>query len=69
MFKMSKILLGSLMIATVNYHGEGLDQSSSLLDRQAKGAHLENVIVGQAVVNALLDTGVPGGVAKVVDLQ
>ena len=55
------------MIATDNQHVPGLDQSSGLLDRQAKRANLENVMVGQAVVNALLHAGVPGGVAKVAD--
>lgn len=61
------LLLGSLSIATGQQHAQGLDQSSDLLDRQAKRANLENVIVGQAVVNALLDGRVPGGVAKVAD--
>ena len=66
MFKMLKtVILGSLVIATVNYHGEGLNQSSSLLDRQAKGANLDNVAPGQAAVNALLDADVPGGVARI----
>jgi hypothetical protein len=68
MFKMLiAAILGSLMIATVSRPGQSLDQSSSLLDRQAKAANLETVMVGQAVVNALLDAGVPGGVAKVSD--
>jgi hypothetical protein len=55
------------MIVTINHAGIGLDQSSRLLDRQAKGANLKNVMVGQAAVNALLDAGTPGGVAKVSD--
>src|SRR5258705_11248317 len=68
MFKMLiAAILGSLIIATVSRPGQSLDQSSSLLDRQAKGANLENVMVGQAVVNALLDAGVPGGVARLSD--
>ena len=53
--------------ATVNYLGQGLDQSSSLLDRQAKGTNLKNVMVGQALVDALLNAGAPGGVVKVSD--
>lgn len=53
------------MIATVTHHGQRLDQSSSLLDRQAKGANLDNVAPGQAAVNALLDADVPGGVARI----
>jgi hypothetical protein len=60
-------ILGSLIIATVSRPGQSLDQSSSLLGRQAIGANLENVMVGQAVVNALLEAGAPGGVAKVSD--
>ena len=55
------------MIVTLNYHGGGLDQSSSSLDRQVKGANLENVMIGQAVVNALLDAGASGGVAQIAD--
>lgn len=53
------------MIAMVNHYGQRFDQSSSLLDRQAKGANLDNVAPGQAAVNALLDADVPGGVARV----
>lgn len=69
--KMFKILIavmsGSLMIATVSHSGQAVNQSKNLLDRQAKGANLQNVMVGQAVVNALLDAGAPGGVARVSD--
>ena len=53
------------MIGLVNHYGPRLDQSSSLLDRRAEGANLDNVAPGQAAVNALLDADVPGGVAKV----
>ncbi len=59
------VILGWVMIAAVTHHGHGLDQSNSLLDRQAEGANLENVVAGQAAVNALLDADVPGGVARV----
>jgi hypothetical protein len=66
MFRMLvALILGLLVITTIGYSGQDSDRSSSLLDRQAKGANLKNVIVGQAAVNALLDAGVPGGVANV----
>lgn len=59
------VILAWVMISAVTPYGRGLDQSRSLLDRQAEGANLENVGAGQAAVNALLDADVPGGVAKV----
>ena len=66
MFKVClAVILGWAMIATITHHGQGLDQSSSLLDRQAKGANLDNAAPGQAAVNALLDADVPGGVVRV----
>lgn len=63
------VILGSLMMATVSYPGQGLDRSSRLLNRQVKGANLKNVMVGQAVVNALLNADTPGGVANVSDCK
>ena len=65
--KLIALMLGLLVITTVSYSGQNSDRSSSLLDRQAKGANLKDVMVGQAAVNALLDAGVPGGVANVSD--
>ena len=53
------VISGSLMIAMGSHAGQAVDQSNNLLDRQAKGANLQNVTVGQAVVNALLDAGAP----------
>ena len=63
------VILGSLMMATVIYPGQALDRSSRLLNRQVKGANLGNVMVGQAVVNALLNADTPGGVANVSDCR
>jgi hypothetical protein len=54
-----------LGLNAVTPYGHGLDQTRSLLDRQAEGANLDNMEAGQAAVNALLDADVPGGVAKV----
>lgn len=66
MFKVwMAVILGGVMISAVTPYGHGLDQTRSLLDRQAEGANLDNVGAGQAAVNALLDADVPGGVAKV----
>src|SRR5438552_13162635 len=69
--KMSKMLIvvlcGSLMMATVSISGQIVNQSDNLLNREAKGANLKNVMVGQALVNALIDAGAPGGVATVDD--
>jgi hypothetical protein len=62
-FKLSIIVLLGSLFAIVSSSQE-VDQSS-LLDRPAKGANLNNVITGQAVINALLDAGVPGGMANV----
>lgn len=68
MFRMLvALLLESLVITMVSYSGQDSARSSGLLDRQAKGANLKNVMVGQAAVNALLDAGVPGGVVNVSD--
>lgn len=58
---------GLLMIATGSHPGQTIKQSDNLLNRQIKGAHLQNVMVGQAVVNALFAAGVPGGVANASD--
>lgn len=69
--KMSKmfivVLCGSLMMATVSSPGQTVNQSDNLLNLQAKGPNLKNVMVGQAVVNALINAGAPGGVATVDD--
>jgi hypothetical protein len=66
MFKVwMAVILGWVMISAVTPYGHGLDQTRSLLDRQAEGANLDNVGAGQAAVNALLDADVSGGVAKV----
>lgn len=68
MFKMLIIVIGGLlMIASASSLSQTVKQSGNVLNRQAKGANLDNVMVGQAVVNALLDAGAPGGVAKVSD--
>src|SRR5207253_5696674 len=55
------------MMATVSTSGQIVNQSDNLLNREAKGANLKNVMVGQALVNALIDAGAPGGVATVDD--
>lgn len=69
-FKMlMAVILASLTLATVSYRGQGLDRSSRLLNREVKGANLENVMVGQAALNALLNTDTPGGVATVSDCR
>jgi len=64
--KMCMILIAvvsaSVMVDIVSHTLQAANQSA-LLDRQAKGATLQNVLVDQAVVNALLDSGAPGGVA------
>ena len=57
------VTAGLLMIATASHLGQTVKQSDNVLNRQIKGAHLQNVMVGQAVVNALFAAGVPGGVA------
>lgn len=68
MFKALIVVVGGLlMIATASHPSQTVKKSGNVLNRQAKGANLQNVIVGQAVVNALLDAGAPGGVATVYD--
>ena len=68
MFKMLMLVIsGLLMVATLNHPGQAVNQSTKLLDRQFKGANLRDVMIGQAVINALLDAGAPGGVARVSD--
>lgn len=68
MFKIFLVaLLGSLAFVTVTYSGQESEQPNRLLDRPAKHANLEHVMVGQAAVNALLDADAPGGVAKLSD--
>src|SRR5215213_965429 len=60
------VMSASVMVAIVS-HTRQVANQSALLDRQATGATLQNVMVDQAVVNALLNAGAPGGVAKVTD--
>ena len=57
------VMSASVMVAVVS-HTRQVANQPAVLDRQAKGATLQNVMVDQAVVNALLDAGAPGGVAK-----
>ena len=67
-FKLLIVVIGgSLMAATVSHPGQTIKQAGDVLDHQAKGANLQNVMVGQAVVNALIGAGAPGGVATVND--
>ncbi len=56
------VMSASVMVDVVSHTRQAANQSA-LLDRQAKGATLQNVMVDQAVVNALLNAGAPGGVA------
>jgi hypothetical protein len=68
MFKVLIVVIGGLlMIATASHPSQIVKQSDNLLNRQTKGANLENVMVGQAFVNALVNVGAPGGVATVYD--
>src|SRR5690349_2602623 len=56
------IMSASVMTDVVSHTRQAANQSD-LVARQAKGANLQNVMVEQAVINALLDAGAPGGVA------
>lgn len=65
MFKALIVVMGGLLvIATASHSSQIVRQSNNLLDRQTKGANLQNVIVGQAVVNAFVNVGAPGGVGR-----
>jgi len=64
--KMCMILIAVMsasVISNMVSHTREAANQSTLVDRQAKGANLQNVMVEQAVINALLDAGAPGGVA------
>jgi hypothetical protein len=68
MFKAVIIVIGGLLLTATGVHpSQIVKQSDSFLNRQTKGAHLQNVMVGQAFVNALVNVGAPGGVATVSD--
>ena len=54
------LMAASVVVAVVS-HTRQVANQPALLDRQAKGATLQNVMVDQAVVNALLNAGAPGG--------
>lgn len=61
------VLCISLMLTASSNRGQTVNQSVDLLNSPAKGSNLKNVMVGQAVVNALINAGAPGGVATVYD--
>jgi hypothetical protein len=69
--KIVKVLIvvigGLLIIATSSHSSQTEKKSGNVLKRQAKGANLDNVMVGQAVVNALSKVSAPGGVATISD--
>jgi len=56
------VMSASVMTDIVSHTRQAASQSA-LVARQAKGANLQNVMVEQAVINALLDAGAAGGVA------
>jgi len=53
------------MMVTISNRGQTENQSDNLLNRQVKRANLQDVKVGQAAINALIDAGSPGGIATV----
>lgn len=67
--KISKILIvvlcGAMTTVVISKGGQTKNQYGNLLNRQAKQANLKDVKIGQAVMNALMDAGAPGGVVTV----
>lgn len=61
------VIGGLLVIAAANYPNQTEISCDNVLDRQVKGTHLEDVTVGQAVINTLVSAGATGGVAVVQD--
>src|SRR4051794_39717098 len=61
------IIAGVIIIAVTTYPRPKVNSSDNILDRQVKGAYLENMSTGQAALNTLISAKVPGGIATLQD--